>query len=62
MTGIATPARASPRSRLAVRLAWATLWLLLAIVSIEFLLAAYGKYRHLDSPAYGMFMTRRGWG
>ncbi|CAN7511837.1 DUF2306 domain-containing protein [Pseudoxanthomonas sp. LjRoot143] len=60
MTGIA-PRSASPRARLAVRLAWAVLWLLLAIASLEFLLAAYGKYRHLDSAAYGMFMTRRGW-
>jgi uncharacterized membrane protein len=44
-----------------MRLAWIGLWLLLGAASIEFLLAAYGKYRHLDSPAYGMFMTRRGW-
>lgn len=61
MTGIAPRTDASPRSRLALRLAWAGLWLLLAIASTEFLLAAYGKYRHLDSAAYGMFMTRRGW-
>jgi uncharacterized membrane protein len=61
MTGIAPRTDASPRSRLALRLAWAGLWLLLAIASVEFLIAAYGKYRHLDSAAYGMFMTRRGW-
>ncbi|WP_313929204.1 DUF2306 domain-containing protein [Pseudoxanthomonas sp.] len=61
MTGIAPRTDASPPSRLALRLAWAGLWLLLAIASVEFLLAAYGKYRHLDSAAYGMFMTRRGW-
>lgn len=61
MTGIAPSTVASPRSRLALRLAWAGLWLLLAIASAEFLIAAYGKYRHLDSAAYGMFMTRRGW-
>ena len=61
MTGIAPRTDAPPRSRLALRLAWAGLWLLLAIASVEFLVAAYGKYRHLDSAAYGMFMTRRGW-
>jgi uncharacterized membrane protein len=61
MTGIAPRTDASPPSRLALRLAWAGLWLLLAIASVEFLIAAYGKYRHLDSAAYGMFMTRRGW-
>ena len=61
MTGIAPRTSASPRSRMARHLAWAALWLLLGIASLEFLLAAYGKYRHLDSAAYGMFMTRRGW-
>ena len=61
MTGIAPRTDASPRSRLALRLAWAGLWLLLAVASVEFLVAAYGKYRHLDPAAYGMFMTRRGW-
>ena len=61
MTGIAPRTSASPRSRMALHLAWAALWLLLGIASLEFLLAAYGKYRHLDSAAYGMFMTRRGW-
>ncbi|MFT3669777.1 MAG: DUF2306 domain-containing protein [Pseudoxanthomonas sp.] len=61
MTGIVARTRGLPGSRLGVRLAWAVLWLLLGIASLEFLLAAYGKYRHLDSAAYGMFMTRRGW-
>ena len=61
MTGIAPRTSASPRSRMALHLAWAALWLLLGIASLEFLLAAYGKYRHLDSAAYGMFTTRRGW-
>lgn len=61
MTGIAPRTSASPRSRMALHLAWAALWLLLGVASLEFLLAAYGKYRHLDSAAYGMFMTRRGW-
>ena len=46
---------------MALHLAWAALWLLLGIASLEFLLAAYGKYRHLDSAAYGMFMMRRSW-
>lgn len=61
MTGIVARTRALPGSRPGVRLAWAVLWLLLGIASLEFLVAAYGKYRHLDSAAYGMFMTRRGW-
>ena len=61
MTGIAPRTSASPRSRMALHLAWAALWLLLGIASLEFLLAAYGKYRHLDSAAYGMFTTRPGW-
>jgi uncharacterized membrane protein len=61
MTGNAARTRRSARSRLPLRLAWAALWLLLGFASLEFLLAAYGKYRHLDSAAYGMFMTRRGW-
>ena len=60
MTGIAPRTSASPRSRMALHLAWAALWLLLGVASLEFLLAAYGKYRHLDSAAYGMFTTRRG--
>ena len=51
MTGIAPRTSASPRSRMALHLAWAALWLLLGIASLEFLLAAYGKYRHLDSAA-----------
>lgn len=61
MAGIVASTRALPGSRFAVRLAWAVLWLLLGIASLEFLIAAYGKYRHLDSAAYGMFMARRGW-
>jgi len=61
MTASTSGIDASPGPRLALRLAWAGLWLLLAIASLEFLLAAYGKYRHLDSSAYSMFMARRGW-
>lgn len=37
------------------------LWMLLAVLALEFLRAAYLKYAPLDSPAYAMFMTRRGW-
>lgn len=61
MTGSVARTRALPGSRLAVLLAWVVLWLLLGFASLEFLVAAYGKYRHLDSAAYGMFMARRGW-
>ena len=61
MTGMVPRSSSVPRSSLAVRLAWAVLWLLLGIASLEFLVAAYGKYRPLDSAAYGMFMARRGW-
>jgi hypothetical protein len=41
--------------------AWSLVWLLAGGVSLDFLLAAYGKYHALDSAAYAMFMTRRGW-
>ena len=61
MTATSPGATASPRFRIALRLAWVAVWLLLGIASVEFLMAAYGKYRHLDSAAYGMFMTRRAW-
>jgi uncharacterized membrane protein len=40
---------------------WDILWILLSMVSIEFLLAIHGKYKSLDSGAYAMFMSRRGW-
>ncbi|MBT2766153.1 DUF2306 domain-containing protein [Stenotrophomonas sp. ISL-67] len=36
-------------------------WLIVVVVSAEFLLAAYGKYGLLDSPAYGRFVDRHGW-
>ncbi|PPU80051.1 DUF2306 domain-containing protein [Xanthomonas sacchari] len=42
-------------------MAWALLWLALAAVSAEFVRHVYLKYAALDSPAYAMFMTRRGW-
>lgn len=49
------------RSGLAVRLGWGLLWLALAALGFEFLHAAYLKYASLDSPAYAMFLSRRGW-
>jgi uncharacterized membrane protein len=49
------------RRRLGRRVAWSLVWLLAGGMSLEFLLAAYGKYHALDSAAYAMFMTRRGW-
>lgn len=35
-------------------------WMVVVLVSAEFLLAAYGKYGLLDSPAYGRFVDRHG--
>ncbi len=49
------------RRRPVTRVAWALLWLALAAVSAEFVRHVYLKYAALDSPAYAMFMTRRGW-
>ncbi|WP_371180786.1 DUF2306 domain-containing protein [Xanthomonas sacchari] len=49
------------RRRPVTRVAWALLWLVLAAVSAEFVRHVYLKYAALDSPAYAMFMTRRGW-
>lgn len=56
-------ARASRRasSPIVRRIAWGALWLVLALVSIEFLLNVQHKYGRLDSAAYAMFMTRRSW-
>ncbi|MEE7546573.1 hypothetical protein HF319_05565, partial [Xanthomonas sp. Kuri4-1] len=42
-------------------MAGALLWLALAGVAVEFAHQVYLKYASLDSPAYAMFMTRRGW-
>ncbi|KAB7774834.1 hypothetical protein CEK65_17695 [Xanthomonas sp. LMG 12459] len=42
-------------------MAWALLWLALAAVSAEFVRHVYLKYAALDSTAYAMFLTRRGW-
>ncbi len=49
------------RRRPVTRVAWALLWLALAAVSAEFVRHVYLKYAALDSPAYAMFLTRRGW-
>lgn len=49
------------RRRLVARVVLALLWLALAAVSVEFVRHVYLKYAALDSPAYAMFLTRRGW-
>ncbi|UYB52527.1 DUF2306 domain-containing protein [Xanthomonas sp. AM6] len=49
------------RGRPAARVAWALLWLALAVFASEFVRHVYLKYAALDSPAYAMFLTRRGW-
>lgn len=43
------------------RLAWVLLWLGLAALSLHFLLAVHGQYRHLDPEHYTMYWSRRGW-
>ncbi|WP_259175980.1 DUF2306 domain-containing protein [Xanthomonas campestris] len=43
------------------RVAWALLWLALAAFAAEFVRHVYLKYAALESPAYAMFLTRRGW-
>ncbi|MBD7923853.1 DUF2306 domain-containing protein [Xanthomonas sp. Sa3BUA13] len=52
---------AVPRGRPAARVMWALLWLALAAFAAEFVRHVYLKYAALDSPAYAMFLTRRGW-
>ncbi|MCC4614320.1 DUF2306 domain-containing protein [Xanthomonas campestris pv. esculenti] len=47
--------------RTVARVAWALLWLALAAFAAEFVRHVYLKYAALDSPAYAMFLTRRGW-
>jgi len=49
------------RSRLAWRVGPAILLLAAGMISIDFLVAVYGKYHQLDPAAYTMFWTRRGW-
>ncbi|CAG2098240.1 DUF2306 domain-containing protein [Xanthomonas arboricola pv. juglandis] len=48
-------------SRPFARVAWALLWLALAAFAAEFVRHVYLKYAALESPAYAMFLTRRGW-
>ncbi|WP_242107752.1 DUF2306 domain-containing protein [Luteimonas aquatica] len=50
------------RGRIARRIGWIVVSLLIAAISIEFLLTVYGKY-HDPAPggAYAMFWSRRGW-
>jgi hypothetical protein len=48
-------------SRPFARVAWALLWLALAALASEFVRHVYLKYAALESPAYAMFLTRRGW-
>ncbi|NJB93701.1 hypothetical protein GGR72_002027 [Xanthomonas arboricola] len=43
------------------RVAWGLLWLALAALAAEFMRHVYLKYAALESPAYAMFLTRRGW-
>ncbi|WP_295974593.1 DUF2306 domain-containing protein [uncultured Xanthomonas sp.] len=42
-------------------MAWWLLWLALALFAAEFVHSVYLKYASLQSPAYAMFLTRRGW-
>lgn len=49
------------RRGLMQRLAWALLWLALAALSLHFLLAIHGQYRHVDPGHYTMYWSRRGW-
>ncbi|MXV34891.1 MULTISPECIES: DUF2306 domain-containing protein [unclassified Xanthomonas] len=44
-----------------MRLAWWLLWLALALFAAEFVHSVYLKYASLQSPAYAMFLARRGW-
>lgn len=52
---------AVPRGGPAIRVVWALLWLALAAFAAEFVRHVYLKYAALDSPAYAMFLSRRGW-
>lgn len=51
----------SPRYTVLRAMFMVVTWLIIVVVSAEFLLAAYGKYGLLDSPAYGRFVDRHGW-
>jgi len=52
---------AVPRGGPAARVVWVLLWIALAAFAAEFVRHVYLKYAALDSPAYAMFLTRRGW-
>ncbi|XQA62759.1 DUF2306 domain-containing protein [Xanthomonas sacchari] len=52
---------AASRTTPIARLAWWLLWLALALFAAEFVHSVYLKYASLQSPAYAMFLTRRGW-
>ncbi|KAB7770031.1 DUF2306 domain-containing protein [Xanthomonas sp. LMG 12461] len=52
---------ASLRTNPIARLPWWLLWLALALFAAEFVHSVYLKYASLQSPAYAMFLTRRGW-
>ncbi|MCW0403070.1 hypothetical protein NB689_000984 [Xanthomonas sacchari] len=52
---------AASRTKPIVRMAWWLLWLALALFAAEFVHSVYLKYASLQSPAYAMFLTRRGW-
>lgn len=43
------------------RLAWIIAGAIAALLGIDFLLAVFEKYRHLDPATYTMFWNRRGW-
>lgn len=57
----AIPITAPSRARWAIRSGWTLAWLVVIALCGEFLLTVYGKYSHLDSGAYEMFIERHGW-
>ena len=50
---------ASPTRVRLVRIGWAIVWLVLGMISIDFLLTVYDKYH--DPGPDNMFWSRRGW-
>lgn len=57
--GHAIQEAASPTRVRLVRIGWAIVWLVLGMISIDFLLTVYGKYH--DPGPDSMFWSRRGW-
>lgn len=55
------PLPVAPAGGRAAQLGWTLLWLVLAALSLHFLAAVYGQYRHLDPQHYTMYWPRRGW-